>query len=111
MIIICDIADRKSALTCYIAVSIISLLIMPDKECALTYVFFFGFYPIIRDFIEKIKPKPLSYSVKLVIYNAGIIISQLLCFYVFAIPFEFSIVVLAIVFLFTIPPTFQTKQK
>lgn len=88
MIIICDIADRKTALTCYIAVSIISLIIIPDKECVLTYVFFFGFYPIVREFIEKIKPKLLSYSVKLIIYNAGIVISQLICFYIFAIPFE-----------------------
>ena len=88
MVIICDTAGKRSAFITYLAVSIIALFFLPDKECALTYVFFFGYYVIIKGSIERIKPKALSYFVKLLIYNIGIITSQLLLVYAFRIPFE-----------------------
>ena len=88
MVIICDAVNKKNALLTYAAVSLISVFFLPDKECALTYVFFFGYYVIIRDNLEKIKPKILSFIVKLIIYNAGIISSQLILIYVFGIPFD-----------------------
>ncbi len=88
MLIICDITGKKNALITFAAVSIISLFFLPDKECALTYAFFFGYYVIIKDFIEKIKPKPLSILIKYIIYNAGIISSQLLLIYAFGIPLD-----------------------
>ena len=88
MIIICDVANRKSAFLTYAAVSIISVFFLPDKECALTYVFFFGYYMIIRDDLGRIKPKLLSFLIKLIIYNAGIISSQLILIYVVGIPLD-----------------------
>lgn len=88
MIIICDFADKKTALICYAAVSIITVFALPDKECALTYIFFFGYYPIIRDSLNKIKPKALSYLTKLIIFNAGIVSSQALLVYLFMVPIE-----------------------
>ena len=88
MVIICDAVNKKNAFLTYLAVSIISVLFLPDKECALTYVFFFGYYVIIRDSLGKIKPKILSFSVKLIIYNAGIISSQLVLIYAFGIPLD-----------------------
>lgn len=86
--IICDLAGKKYAFITYLAVSIISVFFLPDKECALTYAFFFGYYVIIKSPLEKIKPKALSYLVKLLIYNAGIISSQLLLIYAFKIPLD-----------------------
>ena len=88
MMIICDITGKKNALITFAAVSIISLIFLPDKECALTYAFFFGYYVIIKDFIEKIKPKALCILIKYIIYNAGIISSQLLLIYAFGIPLD-----------------------
>ena len=88
IIIISDVANKRNALITYAAVSIISVLFLPDKECALTYVFFFGYYVLIREYLEKIKPKALGFLVKALIYNAGIISSQLILIYVFGIPFE-----------------------
>ena len=88
MIIICDTANRKNALITYAAISIISAIFLPDKECALTYVFFFGYYVIIREYLQKIRPKALSILIKALIYNIGIISSQLILVYVFGIPFD-----------------------
>ncbi|MFR5876687.1 MAG: hypothetical protein ACLUFN_09390 [Eubacterium sp.] len=88
MIILTQNVNKKSAWTVYVSVSIICLLFMPDKECALTYTFFFGFYPIIKDSIDKIKSKILLWLVRLGIFNAGILSSQLICIYIFGIPFD-----------------------
>lgn len=88
MIILTRNINKKSAWIVYEAVSIICLLFMPDKECALTYTFFFGFYPIIKEDVDKIKPKVLLWFVRLLIFNSGIILSQLICFYVLGIPFD-----------------------
>lgn len=80
--------NEKSAWLIYSAVSIISFLFMADKECSLTYIFFFGYYPIIKSKIDRIKNKILRLFLKLIIFNSGIIISQLICFYIFGIPFD-----------------------
>lgn len=87
MIILNDFSKRHSVIM-FAAVSIISVFALPDKECALTYIFFFGYYPIIRDNLNHIKNSVMSYFAKLLIFNAGIILSQLLCFYVLHIPFD-----------------------
>ena len=88
MAIICDVANKKYAFITYIAVSVISLIFLNDKECALTYAFFFGYYVIIKDKLEEIKPKWLCLLIKLLIFNAEIIASQLILIYAFGIPFE-----------------------
>ena len=88
MIIICDFFGKKSALIVFFAVSIISLIFLPDKECALTYAFFFGYYVIIKDRLERIRPKALCVFIKYIIYNAGIISSQLLLIYAFGVPLD-----------------------
>lgn len=87
MIILNDFSKKHSVIM-FVVVGLISIFALPDKECALTYNFFFGYYPIIRENLNKIKSKVLCYIAKLIIYNAGIVTSQLLCFYVFNIPFD-----------------------
>ncbi len=80
--------NKKTALIVYICVSILSIILLPDKECALTYIFFFGYYPIIKESISKIKNKFISIMLRFLIFNAAIISSQLICVYVFLIPFD-----------------------
>lgn len=79
---------KKYALCVFFATGLLSLLFVPDKEAALVYIFFFGYYPIIKETLEKIRPRLISYIVKLIIFNAGITVSQLLLVYVFGIPLE-----------------------
>lgn len=88
MIILLQCMDVKSSLIVYVAVSMITLIFMPDKECPLTYIFFFGYYSILKPKLEKIKLKFLSIVLKLVIFNIGIIASQLILIYAFGIPFD-----------------------
>ena len=53
----------------YLAISIISMLLLGNKEAAIMYVAFFGYYPIIKSFIEKHTRKVLGWVVKYAIFN------------------------------------------
>ena len=88
MIILLDSISQKSALLTFISTSIISFILLNDKECVLLYILFFGYYPLIRDKINDIKPKFLSYLLKFVTFNAAMVLTQVLCVYVFGIPFD-----------------------
>lgn len=88
MIILLDSISQKSALLTFVSTSVISFILLNDKECVLLYVLFFGYYPLIRDKINDIKPKFLSYLLKFVSFNAAMVLTQILCVYVFGIPFD-----------------------
>lgn len=57
------------AFATYFAVSVLSFLMLTDKEAALYYAAFLGFYPIIKSFIERIRSKLLQYLIKYLIFN------------------------------------------
>lgn len=98
MILMKKTLGTSSVVSVYLATSIITFLFVPDKEAVLLYVLFFGYYPIIKSSLDKIKPKALGYFVKLLIFNVSIFVIELLCVKVFGIPFfedgTFSIAIL-----------------
>lgn len=74
------------ALSVYAVTAILSFLLVPDKEAALMYAIFFGFYPVIKSLIERIKSKPLQYIVKYVLFNACIISAFFIAVNLLSIP-------------------------
>ena len=70
---------RRLAWTWYVAVSILSVLLGPDKEAAAVFVFL-GYYPIIKPWVDKRK---LSVLWKLLIFNLSIGILYVLLLYLF----------------------------
>lgn len=54
----------------YAAVSILALLLVPDKLVAILYAVCLGNYPIIKLYIEKLGKLPLEWGCKLVCYAA-----------------------------------------
>lgn len=53
----------------YAVASVLSILLLPQKTAAVVFAFFVGFYPIIKVFLNNIKPKWLSYAVRIVCFN------------------------------------------
>lgn len=78
----------KSGLLCYISISLLSLFLLPDKESALMFALFFGYYPLIKTRIEKIRNKFYVIVLKYLSFNLSFTVIELLCFYVFNIPFD-----------------------
>jgi hypothetical protein len=75
--------DKKWATVVYVSVSILSALLIADKEAATMYIAFFGYYPIIKQPVEKHLNKYIGWIIKMLIFNASIIASYLLLIYVF----------------------------
>lgn len=87
MIIIKKTFSSSCAWCVYAAVSILSLIIVPEKETVLMYILFFGYYPIIKSSFDKISSKFLSYLLKLFVFNVSVATVEVIAYFVFAIPF------------------------
>ena len=70
---VCMECGMKMALTVYGAVSLLSLLLVPDKEVALVFVFLLGYYPLVKPKLERIRPKLLRGMCKLLLCNGAVL--------------------------------------
>ncbi len=58
----------------YIASSIIAIIIIPNKISLIPYLIFFGYYGLIKYFIEKLNNIFFELSLKIIVFNIGIYI-------------------------------------
>ena len=63
----------KWAWMIYAAVAVLSLLFAADKEAALVFVLFFGYYPVLKSFLERISNKVLSWISKFAVFNVAVV--------------------------------------
>ena len=61
---------RGWAIGVYAVAAILSMLLVPYKTAAAVFTFFVGFYPILKVTLNAIKPKWLSYAVRILCFNA-----------------------------------------
>ena len=54
--------------------AIVSLIILPNKAPALMYAAFLGFYPIVKEKLEKIRSKIASWVLKEIIFNVCLVV-------------------------------------
>ena len=64
-------AGKKWAVYSFAATAAISFFICSDKEAVVIFTLIFGYYPLIRDSLEKFKKRFLTWSVKLLVFNAA----------------------------------------
>ena len=72
---------RKYQCMLWIAVSVLSFLLVPSVEENLIFFGLFGWYPILRPTLEKL-PKYLRLMIKLLIFNAAVIAVESLLMFV-----------------------------
>lgn len=70
----------------YAVISIMSVFFVADKEAALFFVLIFGYYPVVKSYIERIKFKLLQYVIKLAIFNGAAVAVYFLLLFVFSLP-------------------------
>lgn len=87
MLIVKKTFGTSAAWITYASTSVLSFILVSDRECMLMYVMFFGFYPIIKSELEKIRSKGLVIVLKLLIFNVLMAAVQLVLIYIFMIPF------------------------
>ena len=80
---------NKTAIVSYVSVSLLSLILSPDKESALLFLSFFGYYPILSTYINKLRSALLKWIIRFAVFNTSICISYLILTKVFvAVPLD-----------------------
>lgn len=79
---------KKWSIGVYTAVSLISILLVPNKEAAIMYVAFFGYYPIVKSVLESKLPRVPEYICKFLIFNVAIISSYAVLIKLLGMPFD-----------------------
>ena len=64
---------RGWAIAVFAATAVLAFLLSGDKEAALLYAIFLGYYPILKSVIELIKSRVVQWIVKLAVFNATMI--------------------------------------
>lgn len=78
----------KWALGAYFVVSVLSGIFVPEKEAALLFILFFGYYPILKMATAKIKYKSIQWIIKLLVFNISMIGIFFISIYLLGIPKE-----------------------
>lgn len=87
VLIVADVSNKKWGAGVYFATAILSVLLITDKEAALTYAMFFGYYPLIRDLIGKL-PGLICIAVKFIAFNLVAVLIGLTGVFVLGLPAE-----------------------
>lgn len=84
ILLICTVIElgEKWSLIIYIAVSALSILLLPEKSIAVYYIMFLGQYTITKSFIERINNKTIKWIVKFVVFNICAFIAAVIVIFV-----------------------------
>lgn len=77
-----------TALSVFAATSLLSFMIVTDKEAALLYTIFFGYYPVIKSLIERIKNRAVQYVIKYAVFNLCMVGAFFIAVWVLSVPAE-----------------------
>ena len=73
----------------YTAIGLLALFLLSDKEAAVMFIAFFGYYPMLRAKFEFIiKNKIIRYILELLIYNLSMAVSVVVSMFVFAVDYD-----------------------
>lgn len=81
-------AGYASAMLVYVVVSVLSFVLVADKEAALYYTAFLGFYPVLKGVIERINIRVVQYILKFLAFNLCMIGAFYVSIYVLSVPKE-----------------------
>ncbi len=88
MVILITECGNKWSLIVYAVVSILSLLIVPDKSAGIAYTAIFGYYPILKSLVDVKLPKWLSWTIKMISTNIVMLVLYYISLFFFGIDTE-----------------------
>ncbi len=74
-------------LVSYVAVGLLCLLITPNYEVAMMYIFLLGYYPIVREYLQKIRLKLLRWIAKLALFSVMGVGAYMILIYLFGMTY------------------------
>lgn len=89
LILIVNELGYKWGIGTYVSISILSVFFIADKEAAVFFTMFFGYYPILKLWMDKrLHNKLIRAILKLLIFNVSVAASVAICIFVFHIPYD-----------------------
>lgn len=87
---------KKWAFYIYVSSAILSILLLPYKSPAAVFALFAGFYPILKESLNRIKPIFLSYVARIAVFNVALILLVLVFKKLLAIEADYAKLEMAI---------------
>lgn len=87
MWVIRDSLGVKYGLVSYVAVGLLCLLITPNYEVAMMYIFLLGYYPIVREYLGKIRFTALRWAAKLALFSVTAVSAYMILIYLFGMTY------------------------
>lgn len=78
--------DVRSGVAVYAIVSVLTALLVPDREATLFYIVFFGYYPALYGTLSRIRNSVARWAAKLLVFNAAAVLEALLAVWLLGIP-------------------------
>ena len=72
----------------YFATAVLSLLLVPNKEAAVMYTAFFGYYAIVKALLESRMLRVVEYLLKFLIFNASVLLAYVVLIHLFGMPLD-----------------------
>lgn len=69
---------RRWAWAVYAAVAVLALLITPDIEAKLLFIVFFGYYPIVKSWLETRRSRTAEWVCKFAVFNVAVVIGYVI---------------------------------
>ncbi len=69
----------------YAAVSVLSLILVPDREMSLFFIFLLGHYPLLKVYLERMRGRVLRFAAKFAVFNVSVLIIYGLLLIVFPV--------------------------
>ena len=76
----------KAGLLAYAAIGLLALFLVADKEMALIFLFFLGFYPLAKIGLEKLRHPAVRWASKFALFNACVLSMYAIILFVFPLP-------------------------
>lgn len=76
----------KTAVLVYVTVAALSVFVVPDREAAMMFIAFFGYYPILKGYFDRIALRPLRALCKLALFNIAVIAGYYMVIVVMGMP-------------------------
>ena len=73
---------KKWSAVWFLGVAALAALLAPDKEAAVLFAFF-GYYPMLRKYLTRLRPKALQWAVKVVFCTGAVLGAYALMLFVF----------------------------
>ncbi len=74
---------KKTAWIAYAAIAALCLFVTPNKEAAVLFIAFLGYYPIVKSNLEQIKSRVTEWILKIALFNAACVSAYFVIIYAF----------------------------